>query len=190
MQVAMIPGRLPAVATFTYKDAGVDIDAGDALVERLRPLARLATRPEVVADIGGFAGLCAIPSRYREPLLVSGTDGVGTKLKSAFATGRHQTVGIDLVAMSVNDVAVTGTEPLFFLDYFATGKLEVGVAESVIDRVAGHPRRENSQRHEIRQHRPGHDTSLRHDQRSCTEPDAPAAGTPKPRSTSQQAKRH
>src|SRR5215470_12612750 len=126
MQVAMIPGSLPAVATFTYKDAGVDIDAGDALVERLKPLARLATRPEVVADIGGFAGLCAIPSRYREPLLVSGTDGVGTKLKSAFATGRHDTVGIDLVAMSVNDVAVTGAEPLFFLDYFATGKLEVG----------------------------------------------------------------
>jgi phosphoribosylformylglycinamidine cyclo-ligase len=124
------------VASFTYKDAGVDIDAGDALVERLKPLARLATRPEVVGDIGGFAGLCAIPQRYKEPLLVSGTDGVGTKLKSAFATGRHDTVGIDLVAMSVNDIAVTGAEPLFFLDYFATGKLEVGVAASVIAGIA------------------------------------------------------
>ena len=122
--------------SFTYKDAGVDIDAGEALVERIKPLARLATRPEVVADVGGFAGLCAIPKRYREPLLVSGTDGVGTKLKSAFATGRHDTVGIDLVAMSVNDVAVTGAEPLFFLDYFATGKLEVGVATQVIAGVA------------------------------------------------------
>jgi len=132
----MIPGSLPAVAGYTYKDAGVDIDAGDTLVERLKPLARLATRPEVVADIGGFAGLCGIPSRYREPLLVSGTDGVGTKLKTAFATGRHDTVGIDLVAMSVNDIAVTGAEPLFFLDYFATGKLEVGVAESVIAGIA------------------------------------------------------
>jgi len=136
MQGAMIPGSLPAVAGYTYKDAGVDIDAGDALVERLKPLARLATRPEVVADIGGFAGLCGIPSGYREPLLVSGTDGVGTKLRSAFATGRHDTVGIDLVAMSVNDVAVTGAEPLFFLDYFATGRLEVGVAESVIAGIA------------------------------------------------------
>ena len=121
---------------YTYKDAGVDIDAGDALVERIKPLARLATRPEVVADVGGFAGLCAIPKRYKDPLLVSGTDGVGTKLKSAFATGRHDTIGIDLVAMSVNDVAVTGAEPLFFLDYFATGKLEVGVAASVISGIA------------------------------------------------------
>jgi phosphoribosylformylglycinamidine cyclo-ligase len=116
----------------TYKDAGVDIDAGEALVDRIGPLARRATRPEVVAGIGGFAGLCGIPGKYKDPLLVSGTDGVGTKLKSAFATGRHDTVGIDLVAMSVNDVAVTGAEPLFFLDYFATGKLEVGVAEKVI----------------------------------------------------------
>jgi phosphoribosylformylglycinamidine cyclo-ligase len=120
----------------TYKDAGVDIDAGEALVERIKPLARLATRPEVVADVGGFAGLCGIPAGYKDPLLVSGTDGVGTKLKSAFATGRHDTVGIDLVAMSVNDVAVTGAEPLFFLDYFATGKLEVGVAEQVIGGIA------------------------------------------------------
>ena len=120
----------------TYKDAGVDIDAGEALVERIKPLARLATRPEVLADVGGFAGLCGLPAGYRDPILVSGTDGVGTKLKSAFATGRHDTVGIDLVAMSVNDVAVTGAEPLFFLDYFATGKLEVGVAEQVIKGIA------------------------------------------------------
>jgi phosphoribosylformylglycinamidine cyclo-ligase len=124
------------VAKLTYKDAGVDIDAGDALVERIKPLARLATRPEVVADVGGFAGLCGLPAHYKDPLLVSGTDGVGTKLKSAFATGRHGTVGIDLVAMSVNDVAVTGAEPLFFLDYFATGKLEVGVAADVIAGIA------------------------------------------------------
>lgn len=120
----------------TYKDAGVDIDAGNALVERLRPIARRATRPEVVAGIGGFAGLCALPTRYKDPLLVSGTDGVGTKLKSAFAVGKHDTVGIDLVAMSVNDVAVTGAEPLFFLDYFATGKLEIGIAESVVTGIA------------------------------------------------------
>jgi phosphoribosylformylglycinamidine cyclo-ligase len=124
------------VAVHTYKDAGVDIDAGEALVERIKPLARLATRPEVVADVGGFAGLCGLPAGYRDPILVSGTDGVGTKLKSAFATGRHDTVGIDLVAMSVNDVAVTGAEPLFFLDYFAAGKLDVGVAEQVIAGVA------------------------------------------------------
>jgi phosphoribosylformylglycinamidine cyclo-ligase len=124
------------LVTLTYKDAGVDIDAGDALVERIKPLARRATRPEVVADVGGFAGLCGIPGRYRDPLLVSGTDGVGTKLKSAFATGRHDTVGVDLVAMCVNDVAVTGAEPLFFLDYFATGKLDVGVAEQVIAGIA------------------------------------------------------
>ncbi len=120
----------------TYKDAGVDIDAGEALVDRIGPLARRATRPEVVAGIGGFAGLCGLPAKYKDPLLVSGTDGVGTKLKSAFATGKHDTVGIDLVAMSVNDVAVTGAEPLFFLDYFGTGKLEVGVAEQVIAGVA------------------------------------------------------
>ncbi len=120
----------------TYKDAGVDIDAGDALVERIKPLAKLATRPEVLGGIGGFAGLCGLPAKYKDPVLVSGTDGVGTKLKSAFATGRHDTVGIDLVAMSVNDVAVTGAEPLFFLDYFATGKLDVGVAEQVIAGIA------------------------------------------------------
>ena len=121
---------------WTYKDAGVDIDAGDRLVERIRPLAALAARPEVLAGVGGFAGLCRLPERYRDPVLVSGTDGVGTKLKTAFATGRHGTVGIDLVAMSVNDVAVTGAEPLFFLDYFATSSLEVAVAEEVIRGIA------------------------------------------------------
>ncbi|HKE13915.1 MAG TPA: phosphoribosylformylglycinamidine cyclo-ligase [Kofleriaceae bacterium] len=122
---------------WTYKGAGVDIDAGGRLVERIRPLAARATRPEVLAGIGGFAGACAIPGGYRDPILVSGTDGVGTKLKTAFATGRHDTIGIDLVAMSVNDIAVTGAEPLFFLDYFATSRLDVDVAESVVRGVAG-----------------------------------------------------
>jgi phosphoribosylformylglycinamidine cyclo-ligase len=120
----------------TYKDAGVDIDAGNALVDRIRPLARATTRPEVVGGIGGFAALCALPTRYREPLLVSGTDGVGTKLKTALATGRHDTIGIDLVAMCVNDVLVTGAEPLFFLDYYATGALSVDVAAAVIGGIA------------------------------------------------------
>src|SRR5262245_54178116 len=117
---------------WTYKDAGVDIDAGGRLVERIRRLAARASRPEVVAGIGGFAGVCGLPGRFRDPVLVSGTDGVGTKLKTAFATGRHDTVGVDLVAMSVNDVAVTGAEPLFFLDYFAAGRLDVAVAEQVV----------------------------------------------------------
>ena len=116
----------------TYKDAGVDIDAGSALVDQIKPLAKSVRRPEMLSSIGGFAGLCAIPSGYRDPILVSGTDGVGTKLKIAFATDNHQTVGIDLVAMAVNDVAVTGAEPLFFLDYFATGKLDVDRARAVI----------------------------------------------------------
>jgi phosphoribosylformylglycinamidine cyclo-ligase len=120
----------------TYKDAGVDIDAGNALVERIKPLARATLRPEVVAGIGGFAGLCALPARYREPLLVSGTDGVGTKLKTAFATGRHDTVGIDLVAMCVNDVACSGAEPLFFLDYFACGRLDVEIGAQVVGGIA------------------------------------------------------
>ncbi len=120
----------------TYKDAGVDIDAGGRLVERIRSFAARATRPEVLAGIGGFAGVCGLPGGYRDPVLVSGTDGVGTKLKTAFATGRHDTVGVDLVAMSVNDIAVTGAEPLFFLDYFATGRLDVGIAEQVVRGVA------------------------------------------------------
>jgi len=108
----------------SYRDAGVDIDAGDALVEAIKPFARKTMRPEVLAGIGGFGALCEIPKKYKQPVLVSGTDGVGTKLKLAFALRRHGTVGIDLVAMSVNDVVVQGAEPLFFLDYFACGKLE------------------------------------------------------------------
>ncbi len=116
----------------TYKDAGVDIDAGDELVERIKPLARRVRIPEVLDDIGGFAGLCAVPAGLDQPVLVSGTDGVGTKLEVAFATGVHDTVGIDLVAMCVNDVVTTGARPLFFLDYFATSKLDVDVAEAVI----------------------------------------------------------
>src|SRR6478735_6551684 len=109
----------------SYKDAGVDIDAGDALVDRIKPLAARTMRKEVLAGIGGFGALCALPAGYREPILVSGTDGVGTKLKVAFAANRHDTIGQDLVAMCVNDVATCGAEPLFFLDYFGTGKLDV-----------------------------------------------------------------
>ena len=120
----------------TYKDAGVDIDAGNALVDRIKPLARSTQRPEVLGGIGGFAALCRIPAGYEEPILVSGTDGVGTKLKTALAAGRHDTIGIDLVAMCVNDVLVTGAEPLFFLDYFATGALDVDTAASVIAGIA------------------------------------------------------
>jgi phosphoribosylformylglycinamidine cyclo-ligase len=120
----------------TYRDAGVDIDRGEALVDRISPLARRTLRPEVLAGIGGFGGLCALPTGYTEPVLVSGTDGVGTKLKVAFATGRHDTIGIDLVAMCVNDIAVSGAEPLFFLDYFASGKLDVAVGEAVVAGIA------------------------------------------------------
>ena len=120
----------------TYRDAGVDIDAGDALVDAIKPFARRTMRPEVLAGIGGFGALCEIPKKYRHPVLVSGTDGVGTKLKLAFSTGRHDTVGIDLVAMSVNDVLVQGAEPLFFLDYFACGKLDPGVAAEVVKGIA------------------------------------------------------
>ncbi|HEY1552176.1 MAG TPA: phosphoribosylformylglycinamidine cyclo-ligase, partial [Kofleriaceae bacterium] len=120
----------------TYKDAGVDIDAGEALVDRIGPMAKSTSRPEVLGGIGGFAALCRIPTGYREPILVSGTDGVGTKLKTAFAANKHDTIGIDLVAMCVNDVLVTGAEPLFFLDYFATGALSVDIAASVISGIA------------------------------------------------------
>ena len=120
----------------SYRDAGVDIEAGDALVEAIKPFARRTLRPEVLAGIGGFGALCEIPKKYREPVLVSSTDGVGTKLKLAFALARHDTVGIDLVAMSVNDVLVQGAEPLFFLDYFACGKLDRGVAASVVKGIA------------------------------------------------------
>jgi len=120
----------------TYKDAGVDIDAGESLVERIKPMARSTLRPEVLGGIGGFAALCRIPAGYAEPVLVSGTDGVGTKLKTALAAGRHATIGVDLVAMCVNDVLVTGAEPLFFLDYFATGALDVATAAQVIAGIA------------------------------------------------------
>jgi phosphoribosylformylglycinamidine cyclo-ligase len=120
----------------SYKDAGVDIDAGDALVERIKPLARKTMREGVLAGIGGFGALFEVPKRYREPVLVSGTDGVGTKLKLAFEWNMHSTVGIDLVAMSVNDVLVQGAEPLFFLDYFACGKLEVDTAATVVGGIA------------------------------------------------------
>src|SRR6195256_3894050 len=120
----------------TYRDAGVDIDAGDALVERIKPLARRTTRPGGLAGIGGFGGLFEVPQGYRDPVLVVGTDGVGTKLKLAFLAGKHDTVGIDLVAMSVNDVVVCGAEPLVFLDYFATSRLKADDAEQVIKGIA------------------------------------------------------
>jgi len=120
----------------SYRAAGVDIDEGDALVEAIKPLARRTLRPEVLAGIGGFGALCRIPEKYRQPVLVSGTDGVGTKLKLAFEHDRHDTVGVDLVAMSVNDVLVQGAEPLFFLDYFACGKLELAVAKDVVKGIA------------------------------------------------------
>src|SRR5438270_13957211 len=120
----------------TYRDAGVDIEEGDALVERIKPHARRTMRPEVLAGIGGFGGLFEVPKGYQKPVLVVGTDGVGTKLKLAFQSGRHETVGIDLVAMSVNDVVVCGAEPVVFLDYFATSRLEVAEAEQVIEGIA------------------------------------------------------
>jgi phosphoribosylformylglycinamidine cyclo-ligase len=122
--------------SISYKDAGVDIDAGDALIERIKPLAKKTMREGVLAGIGGFGALFEVPKRYKEPVLVSGTDGVGTKLKLAFEWNMHDTVGIDLVAMSVNDVLVQGAEPLFFLDYFACGKLDVDTAAAVIGGIA------------------------------------------------------
>ncbi|HZU83397.1 MAG TPA: phosphoribosylformylglycinamidine cyclo-ligase [Polyangiaceae bacterium] len=122
--------------SLTYKKAGVDVEAGDRLVERIKPLAAATRTAEVVADVGGFAGLCRVPADVEDPLLVSGTDGVGTKLKIAFLTGVHGTIGFDLVGMCVNDVLTCGARPLFFLDYFATGRLDVGVAETVIAGVA------------------------------------------------------
>ena len=123
-------------ASLSYKDAGVDIIAGDALVERIKPLAKKTLREGVLAGIGGFGALFEVPKRYKEPVLVSGTDGVGTKLKLAFEWNMHTTVGIDLVAMSVNDVLVQGAEPLFFLDYFACGKLDIDTAAAVIGGIA------------------------------------------------------
>jgi len=121
----------------TYKDAGVDIDAGNALVDSIKPLVARTRRPEVMAGLGGFGGMFALPpDRYREPVLVSGTDGVGTKLRLAQITGIHDTIGIDLVAMCVNDVLVQGAEPLFFLDYFACGQLDTKLATDVIKGIA------------------------------------------------------
>ncbi|HET9679272.1 MAG TPA: phosphoribosylformylglycinamidine cyclo-ligase [Gammaproteobacteria bacterium] len=120
----------------TYRDAGVDIDAGESLIERIKPAASRTRRPEVLAGLGGFGGLFELPAGYQQPVLVSGTDGVGTKLKLAIELGRHESVGIDLVAMCVNDIIVQGAEPLFFLDYYATGKLSVDVAADVINGIA------------------------------------------------------
>ncbi len=122
--------------SLSYRDAGVDIDAGDRLVENIKPYAKRTMRPEVLSGIGGFGGLVEVSKKYREPVLVSGTDGVGTKLKLAFELNRHDTVGIDLVGMSVNDILVQGAEPLFFLDYFACGKLDVEAATEVIKGIA------------------------------------------------------
>ncbi|HWH47175.1 MAG TPA: phosphoribosylformylglycinamidine cyclo-ligase [Burkholderiales bacterium] len=126
----------PSSASLSYRDAGVDIDAGDALVENIKPFAKRTLRDGVLAGIGGFGALFQVPKGYREPVLVSGTDGVGTKLKLAFQLNRHDTVGIDLVAMSVNDILVQGAEPLFFLDYFACGKLAVATATQVVKGIA------------------------------------------------------
>jgi phosphoribosylformylglycinamidine cyclo-ligase len=124
---------MPDTRPTTYRDAGVDIDAGDELVERIKPAVRRSMRPEVLGGLGGFGALVEVPlERYRRPVMVSGTDGVGTKLRLAIETGRHDAIGIDLVAMCANDVVVQGAEPLFFLDYYATGKLRVEVAERVI----------------------------------------------------------
>lgn len=122
--------------SISYRDAGVDMEAGDALVEQIKPFAKRTMRPEVLGGIGGFGSLFEMPKKFKNPVLVSGTDGVGTKLKLAFELNKHDTVGIDLVAMSVNDILVQGAEPLFFLDYFACGKLEVGTAAQVIKGIA------------------------------------------------------
>jgi phosphoribosylformylglycinamidine cyclo-ligase len=119
-------------ASLSYKDAGVDIDAGNALIDRIKDVASRTTRPEVMGGLGGFGALCELPAGYREPVLVSATDGVGTKLRLAMDLGRHDTIGIDLVAMCVNDLVVAGAEPLFFLDYYATGRLEVDIAADVV----------------------------------------------------------
>ena len=120
----------------TYRDSGVDIDAGDALVERIKPLARKTLRPEVLGGIGGFGALVEVSKKFQNPVMVAGTDGVGTKLKLAFRLKKHDTIGIDLVAMSVNDILVSGAEPIFFLDYFACSKLDVGVAANVVKGIA------------------------------------------------------
>ncbi|MDU8924725.1 phosphoribosylformylglycinamidine cyclo-ligase [Pasteurellaceae bacterium LIM206] len=122
--------------SLSYKDAGVDINAGNALVERIKPHVKRTTRREVIGGLGGFGALCALPTKYKEPVLVSGTDGVGTKLRLAIDLHKHDTIGIDLVAMCVNDLVVQGAEPLFFLDYYATGKLDVDVAADVVAGIA------------------------------------------------------
>ena len=127
---------MTSTPSLSYRDAGVDIDAGDSLVERIKPHAKRTLRPEVLGGIGGFGALMELPKNYREPVLISGTDGVGTKLKLAFQMSKHDTIGQDLVAMSVNDILVQGAEPLFFLDYFACGHLDVDVAEQVIAGIA------------------------------------------------------
>jgi len=120
----------------TYRDAGVDIDAGNELIKRIAPACKATHRPEMLSGLGGFAALAELPARYKQPVLVTGTDGVGTKLKLAIENNRHDTVGQDLVAMCANDVLVTGAEPFLFLDYYATGKLDVDVAERVINGIA------------------------------------------------------
>jgi phosphoribosylformylglycinamidine cyclo-ligase len=132
----ILPTMNKPSSPMTYRDAGVDIDAGDALVERIKPAAKRTMRPEVLGGIGGFGALFEVSKKFKEPVLVSGTDGVGTKLKLAFMLNRHDTVGQDLVAMSVNDILVQGAEPLFFLDYFACGKLDVGTAATVVEGIA------------------------------------------------------
>lgn len=124
------------MAGLTYRDAGVDIDAGEALVERIKPLAKSTATPHVLGGLGGFAGLCSLPEDIKDPILVSGTDGVGTKLRLAFELDRHDTIGIDLVAMCVNDIITVGARPLFFLDYFATSKLDVDRGEAVVKGIA------------------------------------------------------
>ncbi len=124
------------MAGWTYRDAGVDIEAGERLVERIKPLAKATATPHVLGSIGGFAGLCALPDDIEDPVLVSGTDGVGTKLKLAFKLGQHDSIGIDLVAMCVNDIITVGARPLFFLDYFATSKLDVDQGEAVVRGIA------------------------------------------------------
>jgi phosphoribosylformylglycinamidine cyclo-ligase len=123
--------------SLNYKDAGVDIDAGNALIERIKGVAKRTRRPEVMAGLGGFGALCEIPEGYKKPVLVSGTDGVGTKLRLAMDANKHDTIGIDLVAMCVNDLIVCGAEPLFFLDYYATGNLNIDIAADVVSGI-GH----------------------------------------------------